>query len=501
MTDTGSNERYERRALLQPGAVETWAGLDRTLNRPVTIRRAAADSETGQRLRLQAKALARVEHHGLLHILDTYDDAHHFAIVTEQLPARMLADELGAGEGSGGRLAAAEALRVVIAVTEALAVLHSAGFAHGGVDIDSIGWRAEVGWVMLNGPPTDDAVTIPATRRADLASVAMLAHRLMVGTAPQRRPDGLWELDPAVPDAVTPLLARALSATDPWPDLPSMLLALRSAADELPRPDRGFADERSVWQAERHWLAPVGILVAAAATLVGVALVIDQPIEPAAEVLPTSAAAAPQADTQLAATARPAPGAEAGATAAPQTPATALPTPTTSRIRRVPLLLESITDFDPAGDDRREHPERLIFVNDGEPTTGWSTERYSTRDFGGLKGGVGLVVVLYGDEPQAVERLVIDSPTVGWSFELYASRERSPALIDDWGAPVASAQDITGSTALDVPSVGAAALLIWITDLGDELPNGGHRVTVSRIEAANSIGAGEAPPGTDAVTP
>ena len=501
MTDTGSNERYERHELLQPGAVETWSGLDRTLNRPVTIRRATADSEIGHRLRLQAKALARVEHHGLLHILDTYDEADHFAIVTEQLPTRMLTEELAAPNGDTRRLAATEAIRVVIAVTEALAVLHSAGFAHGGVDAEYIGWRAEVGWVILNGPPTDDAVTIPATRRTDLASIAVLAHRLIVGAAPQWRPDGTWELDPVVPDVVAPVLARAISASDPWPDVPSMLLALRSVVDELPAADGTGADRRSVWQAERHWLAPVGILVAAAATLVGVAVVIGQPSEPAPEASPPPVTAAPDAGTQPVVTVVPSATVVATAvTVAPQTVPTAAPAPTTTQVRRVPILLESITDFDPAGDDPIEHPERLIFINDGDPGTGWSTARYNTRDFGGLKDGVGLIVVLYGDEPHSVERLLIDSPTVGWSFELYASSERNRTLID-WGSPVATAQDITGSTTLEVPSAEAAALLVWITDLGDELPNGGHRVTVSRIEVATTSNATEAPPSTDAVTP
>ena len=499
MTNTASSERYERRELLQPGAVETWSGLDRTLNRPVTIRRADADGEIGHRLRLQAKALARVEHHGLLHILDTYDEADHFAIVTEQLPTTLLVDELTAPNGDTRRLAAPEAVRTVIAVTEALAVLHSAGFAHGGVDADYIGWRAEVGWVILNGPPTDDAVTIPATRRADLVSLAVLAHRLVVGAAPQRRPDGTWELDSVIPDVVAPVLARAMSASDPWPDVPSMLLALRSIVDDLPISDGVRTDRRSVWQAERHWLAPVGVLVAAAATLVGIALLIEQPADRSSEnAAPSVETTVPDPDAPTVVTIAPA--ASASATAAPQTTPAIVPAPTTTQVRHTPILLESITDFDPAGDDRIEHPERLIFINDGDPTTGWSTARYSSRDFGGLKDGVGLIVVLTGDEPRRIERVAVDSPTVGWSFEVYASGERNRTLID-WGRALAAAQDITGSTALEVPITDAAAVLVWITDLGDELPSGGHRVTISRIEIGASAVTAEAPPGTDAVTP
>lgn len=494
--DADANERYERHDLLQPGEVETWSGLDRRLNRPVTIRRAPADSEIGQRLRMQAKALARVEHHGLLHILDTYDEADHFAIVTEQLPARTLTDDLTASNGDTRRLAPTEAVRVAIAVTEALAVLHSAGFAHGGIDAHYIGWRAEVGWVIVDGPPTDDAVTIPATRRADLMSVAVLAHRLLAGADPQRRPDGTWELDPAVPEVVAPVLARAISASDPWPDAPSMLLALRSVVDDLAPSNDVRADRRSVWQAERHWLAPVGVLLAAAATLVGIAMVIEQPSEPASDAPPITEITIPDADAPPVVT--PAP--SVTATTVPQTTPTTLPAPTTTQVSRVPIPLESITDFDPAGDDRVEHPERLRFINDGDPSTGWSTARYNTRDFGGLKDGVGLIVVLDGDESHPVQRLVIDSPTVGWSFEVYASGQRNRTLID-WGSPVAVAQDITGSTTLDMAPVEAAALLVWITDLGDELPNGGHRVTISRIEVAATSSTDQAPPGTDAVTP
>ena len=497
MTDPSViSERYERHELLQPGAVETWSGLDRTLNRPVTIRRASADSEIGHRLRLQAKALARVEHHGLLHILDTYDDAEHFAIVTEQLPTRLLADDLTAPNGDIKRLAASEAVRIVIAVTEALAVLHGSGFAHGGIDADCIGWRAEVGWVVLNGPPTDDAVTIPATRRADLMSVAVLAHRLIAGAAPQRRPDGTWELDPVVPDIVASVLARAISASDPWPDVPSMLLALRSIVDDLPHSDGGHHDGRSVWQAERHWLAPVGVLVAAAATLVGIALLIEQPEAPDQSVPPAVATTTPAADSPPVVTVVPA------GTSAATTPTLppSVAAVTTAPPRRVPVPLESITDFDPAGDDRVEHPERLVFINNGDPTTGWSTARYSTRDFGGLKDGVGLIIVLAPGSPAPLDRLAIDSPTVDWSFEVYASAERNRTLID-WGSPIALAQDITGSTTLDLPAVGAAALLVWITDLGDELPSGGHRVTVSRIEASTTVQSALAPTGTDAVAP
>lgn len=484
-------DRYQRRELLQPGACETWSGIDRRLDRPVTIRRSDAAGEIGHRLRLQAKALARLEHHGLLHILDTYDEVGYFAIVTEQLPTRTLANELTAPNGEPRRLAASEAVRVTIAVTEALAALHSAGFAHGGVEADHIGWRPEVGWVILNGPPTDDALTIPATRRGDLASLAVLAHRMIVGAAPLRRSDGSWELDRLVPDALAPALQRALGTVEPWPDVLSMLLALRSIIDDLPPEHPSAGDRASLWQSERQWLLPVGVLAAAAATLVGIAVVIEQPAG-TEQATTTTQTSAPAVTTTVA---------TGPVDTVPRPVVVVAPTaPATTTVRRDSIALESITDFDPAGDDRIEHPERIIFINDGNPATGWSTARYSTRDFGALKDGVGLIVVLAGDGTHRVDRLAVDSPTTGWALEVYASTERNRTLID-WGAPVAAVVDVVGTITVDLPDVDAAALLLWITDLGDELANGGHRVTISRIDASITTSGVEDPTGTDAVTP
>ena len=299
-----------------------------------------------------------------------------------------------------------------------------------------------------------------------------------------------------MPDVVAPVLARAISASDPWPDVPSMLLALRSVVDDLPHIDGGHTDRRSVWQAERYWLAPVGVLVAAAATLIGIALLIEQPEEPNPPARTAVATTAPAVDSPSVVTVAPAGTPAATAPTLPPSVAAV----TTAPLRRVPVPLESITDFDPAGDDRVEHPERLVFINNGDPTTGWSTARYSTRDFGGLKDGVGLIIVLAPDGPARMDRLAIDSPTVDWSFEVYTSAERNRTLID-WGSPVAFARDITGSTTLDLPAVEAAALLVWITDLGDELPSGGHRVTVSRIDVSTTVQAAQGPTGTDAVAP
>ena len=143
------------------------------------------------------------------------------------------------------------------------------------------------------------------------------------------------------------------------------------------------------------------------------------------------------------------------------------------------LLIVSIVPFDPEGDGRRlEHPEKVELINNGDSSSGWYTERYTTADFGKLKDGVGLIISL--GPPQQIDRLRISSPTIDWSFEIFAS-EKTGGGIQEWGDPVAIRDEISGTITVDLEGVPGATLLLWITSLGRELPAGGHRVTVSEI--------------------
>ena len=71
---------------IEGGAVESWSGRDLTLDRPVTIRITDTETEIGQRVRMQAQALSRLEHPCLLHIYDSISTSNQFAIITESLP-------------------------------------------------------------------------------------------------------------------------------------------------------------------------------------------------------------------------------------------------------------------------------------------------------------------------------------------------------------------------------------------------------------------------------
>ena len=51
------NERYRIDERFRIGSIESWSGLDRTLDRPVTIRVLDPRTEIGKRVQLQARSL------------------------------------------------------------------------------------------------------------------------------------------------------------------------------------------------------------------------------------------------------------------------------------------------------------------------------------------------------------------------------------------------------------------------------------------------------------
>lgn len=538
--------------LVPSPATQTWIGTDLTLERPVTVRLTEVDSEPGQRLRLQTQSLAAFEHPGLLHILDCYTAQRQLAIVTERLPEQTLADEL-AGKSAGkvaGKLAGTsnrqnglhqmapvEALRAASAVAEALHALHDAGFTHGGVSACQVGRKREGGYIVLTGPPTADAVQIPATRRDDVRSVAALAHELLTGAPPEQRSNGSWKIASSVPSVVKPLLGRACSINNPWPDAVSLVRAFNEAVVELALQEESLhevgaaAARRSVgkgrgrgraagrhtagsqvhlgdggagadraaarngrrgwWairqpntsrQNRRRWLFPIAAVGLVGALVVAGVALLAQNVSPASE---QSEQAGPEGGTNTGSdngTGR-GTGADLGADTGRVTPT--LPQPSTETAR-VPVEIAQITDFDPNGDDTLEHPERLLNLNDGDGSTGWHTSRYNSSSFGGLKDGVGLLIRLGGDTVPDLAQVVIESPSTGWTFQLLASVERRNSQIE-WGDPVAE-RTISSTQAepisLDFATLRAATLLLWITDLGDELPASGHRVTITGIRVS-----------------
>ena len=508
MSGTKRYRLIEQLPDLVPSEVtQTWLGVDLTLDRPITVRLTEIDSEPGQRLRLQTQSLAALEHPGLLHILDSYTEGRQFAIVTERLPQHTLTDELSS-DGEFPQLTTAEALKAAATMAEALHVLHTAGFAHGGVSAAQVGRRREGGFILLTGPPTGDAVQIPATPKNDVRSLASLAHELLAGVPPEQKTDGTWRIASSVSPVIKPVLVRATSNRDPWPNAKALVGAFKDVARELKNQEeaaktktakrrqtgardglRRIARRNHPRRREVVFVLLAAMVVGALAVVGGGAWLLARAINDGDEQLVTSDTGS-VGSTDASGSANPSGPPDDTSSSSPTTSTGSAGSVDSSvvapEVTRVPTEISHITDFDPFGNDTVEHPDLLSELNNGDPLTGWRTSRYNSPNFGGLKDGVGLLVELGGETLPDLARVVIESPSTGWTFQLFASNERRASLIE-WGEPVAEMaveSNRVKPLALDFDSLRAATLLLWITDLGDELETGGYRVTVTGIRVS-----------------
>jgi putative peptidoglycan lipid II flippase len=126
------------------------------------------------------------------------------------------------------------------------------------------------------------------------------------------------------------------------------------------------------------------------------------------------------------------------------------------------------TAFDPFGTGAQgEHDGDAPKAVDGNAETGWTTEQYSTRNLGGNKPGVGLVVEVEGSP--GGRSLHVTSPTRGWSAQIFVGDD--PAA---WQAgptaPMATIDNSPGDATVDLGDTSGKYVLIWITQLGEQGP-------------------------------
>jgi len=118
--------------------------------------------------------------------------------------------------------------------------------------------------------------------------------------------------------------------------------------------------------------------------------------------------------------------------------------------------------FDPLGDDT-EHNEAALRAIDGDPATFWYTQSYTTRTFGAIKKGVGLIVEF--EEPQPIDSLVVSTNRIDWAARVYDADQVAGGLAG-WGEPIAEFSGLGQQAELDIPDISVTAMLLWITDLG-----------------------------------
>ena len=154
------------------------------------------------------------------------------------------------------------------------------------------------------------------------------------------------------------------------------------------------------------------------------------------------------------------------------------------KIHGTALRVFSVTDFDPRrdGGDGREGHGTVNKIDDGSPTTFWSTERYTTNAyFNGKKPGVGVIFDL--GSPTAVgqaEVLFVGAPC---NFELRYSDARTNQ-IDQWQTATAVTSPQL-ATALRFSPHTARYWLLWITKLTQGAPGGGTSAWTCAVAEAN----------------
>jgi eukaryotic-like serine/threonine-protein kinase len=152
-------------------------------------------------------------------------------------------------------------------------------------------------------------------------------------------------------------------------------------------------------------------------------------------------------------------------TGRPAAPATTAVAPvTTVTASTVPARIVSTGEFDPDGDGK-ENPNRLAYLDDGDPTTFWSTVCYDTPTMM-PKSGVG--VILQISETTAGRSLEIDAVTEQWSADVYVSTS-APLTLAGWGEPVATVERRpAGVTAVSLGDTAATHILVLFTEIGRE---------------------------------
>jgi serine/threonine protein kinase len=117
--------RYRLRALLGRGGMgRVWLADDDLLARVVAIKQVLV----GDTALPEARALARINHPGVVRVHDFFEHDSDPWIVMELLTGRTLCAAMG-----GGRLPVAEVARIGLRLLDALAAVHAAGVVHGDI--------------------------------------------------------------------------------------------------------------------------------------------------------------------------------------------------------------------------------------------------------------------------------------------------------------------------------------------------------------------------------
>jgi eukaryotic-like serine/threonine-protein kinase len=467
--------RYVLEAQIASGGMGTvWRARDEVLGRFVAVKilhdRLAQDPDVLERFRLEAVAAARLSHPAVVRVFDTGIDDGVCFIVMELSEGRTLEDVLG-GEGP---LEPDRAVRIVGHVLDGLAHAHRQGVVHRDVkpgnilvhdslvkvtdfgiakaafaedDLSTTGNL--LGTVNYLAPEQVEGERVDA--RTDLYSVGVVLYEALTGRPPFKADSHIATA--AMRLSTDPVPPRALRAGIPREVDEAVMRALRRDPDErfqsaeemrsaldrtmpasVRRAPRPRAEPVGTSPGMRSWVLIPLLVLLGAAMAVGVWWLLTTVIPNAVD--------------------EGAPG-EAGGSA-------------------TRLAITPVSSHDPLGDGS-ENDDELGAMVDGDESTSWSTDGYTSALFGNLKDGVGFVLGL--DQPSEVVRLRLHTDTPGVSLNVYASDD--PGAFD-LESPIGSATTDEEVTAVPLEPTEAAYVLVWFTELADD-GEGAFRARVNEV--------------------
>jgi eukaryotic-like serine/threonine-protein kinase len=464
-------DRYELEELVGAGGMSSvYKAHDTLLERNVALKilhaQYSEDEEYVARFRHEARAVAQLSHPNIVTVIDRGEEGGRQFIVFEYVEGENLKELLD----RNGPLPVRRAIELTLEVAEGLAFAHAQGLVHRDVkpqnvlvtndgeakvtdfgiarSLDVEHGMTQTGTVLgtSNYIAPEQASGRRVDAHTDVYSLGAVLYELLTGEVPfpgdnfvavamkhvYEPPPSLLERRPDAPLRLAAAVERALAKApeDRFPTMLAFAAELRACLDELGSPDadrtaivrapvlkeskpRRVRSHRSRWPVA---LTLGGLLVAAGVVAAVLAL-----------------------------------GGSSGKKHAG------------GRSAEAAVAVRAVTSYDPPSDggDGSEHntgTNSVANATDGNASTYWTTDIYTTSNFGGLKPGVGLVLSAGGTK--TLKHVTVTTDTPGLTARILAGDSASGPFTND--SPTST---VGPTTTFTLDGRAARYYVLWLTSL------------------------------------